>query len=36
LRDGLRTLQLAFREASPIPDAPGRAPGEDLTGPVLP
>ena len=35
LRDGLRTLQLAFREASPIPDAPGRGPGEDLTGPVL-
>src|SRR5215203_275428 len=23
LRDGLRSLQLAFREASPIPDAPG-------------
>lgn len=36
LRDGLRTLQLAFREASPLPDAPGLAPGEDLTGPVLP
>ncbi len=36
LRDGLRTLQLAFREASPIPDAPGAGPGEDLTGPVLP
>jgi hypothetical protein len=32
LRDGLRTLQLAFREASPIPDAPGLGPGEDLTG----
>src|SRR3954447_20822977 len=26
LRDGLRTLQLAFREASDIPDAPGEAP----------
>lgn len=34
LRDGLKTLQLAFREASPIPDARGRGPGEDLTGPV--
>jgi hypothetical protein len=34
LRDGLKTLQLAFREASPIPDAPGSGPGEDLTGPV--
>lgn len=36
LRDGLRTLQLAFREASPVPDPPGGAPGEKLTGPVLP
>lgn len=36
LRDGLKTLQLAFREASSIPDAPGAGPGEDLTGPVLP
>ena len=36
LRDGLRTLQLAFREASPVPDSPGAGPGEDLTGPVLP
>ncbi|SDQ52246.1 DUF1844 domain-containing protein [Quadrisphaera sp. DSM 44207] len=34
LRDGLRTLQLAFREASPFPDAPGQGPGEKLTGPV--
>jgi hypothetical protein len=34
LRDGLKTLQLAFREASPVPDAPGTGPGEDLTGPV--
>jgi hypothetical protein len=34
LRDGLRTLQLAFREASDIPDAPGDGPGEKLTGPV--
>jgi len=36
LRDGLRTLQLAFREASDIPDAPGEGPGERLTGPVSP
>jgi hypothetical protein len=36
LRDGLRTLQLAFREASVVPDPPGSAPGEKLTGPVLP
>ncbi len=36
LRDGLRTLQLAFREASPLPDAPGDAPGERITGPVYP
>jgi hypothetical protein len=36
LRDGLRTLQLAFREASAVPDAPGAGPGEKLTGPVLP
>jgi len=36
LRDGLKTLQLAFREASPVPDAAGAGPGEDLTGPVLP
>ena len=34
LRDGLRTLQLAFREASVVPDAPGTGPGEDLTGAV--
>lgn len=34
LRDGLRSLQLAFREASPYPDPVGRGPGEDLTGPV--
>lgn len=36
LRDGLRTLQLAFREASSIQDAPGEGPGEKLTGPVFP
>ena len=34
LRDGLRTLQLAFREASSYPDAPGQGPGERFTGPV--
>ena len=34
LRDGLRSLQLAFREASTIPDAPGSGPGEKWTGPV--
>lgn len=34
LRDGLRTLQLAFREASAVADAPGTGPGEKLTGPV--
>lgn len=30
LRDGLRTLQNAFREASAYPDAPGQGPGEAL------
>jgi hypothetical protein len=34
LRDGLRTLQLAFREASAIPDPIGLGPGEKWTGPV--
>ena len=34
LRDGLRSVQLAFREASAIPDAPGQGPGEKFTGPV--
>lgn len=34
LRDGLRTLQLAFREASILPDEPGKGPGEKFTGPV--
>jgi hypothetical protein len=34
LRDGLRSVQLAFREASAIPDAPGQGPGEKYTGPV--
>jgi hypothetical protein len=34
LRDGLRSLQLAFREASVIPDPIGEGPGEKYTGPV--
>ncbi len=34
IRDGLRSLQLAFREASPIADPPGKGPGEKWTGPV--
>lgn len=34
LRDGLRSLQLAFREESTIPDAPGKGPGEKYTGAV--
>ncbi|AXR74964.1 DUF1844 domain-containing protein [Auritidibacter ignavus] len=34
LRDGLRTLQLAFREASTVPDEHGKGPGEKFTGPV--
>ena len=35
LRDGLKSLQLAFREASVIPDPPGQGPGERLTGSVV-
>lgn len=35
LRDGLRSLQLAFRETSTIPDKPGQGPGEKFTGPVF-
>ena len=35
LRDGLKSLQLAFREASVVPDAPGEGPGERLTGSVV-
>ncbi len=34
LRDGLRSLQLAFREASAFPDPLGEGPGEKYTGPV--
>lgn len=35
LRDGLQSLQKAFREASTYPDPIGQGPGEDLTGPVF-
>jgi len=35
LRDGLRSVQLAFREASAIPDEIGKGPGEKWTGPVI-
>ncbi len=35
LRDGLKSLQLAFREASSVPDEPGQGPGEKFTGPVF-
>ncbi|MEV7693964.1 DUF1844 domain-containing protein [Microbacterium sp. NPDC089189] len=34
LRDGLRSVQLAFREASVIADPIGKGPGEKWTGPV--
>lgn len=34
VRDGLKTLQLAFRETSAAPDEPGKGPGEKYTGPV--
>jgi hypothetical protein len=36
LRDGLQTLQRAFREESVAADEPGQGPGEKWTGPVLP
>lgn len=35
LMDGLKSLQLAFRETSGYPDDPGQGPGEKYTGPVL-
>ncbi|TVL93087.1 DUF1844 domain-containing protein [Streptomyces sp. SAJ15] len=35
LRDGLKSLQLAFREASVVPDEPGQGPGEKFTGPIF-
>jgi len=34
VRDGLASLQRAFREASRFPDEPGKGPGEKYTGPV--
>jgi hypothetical protein len=34
LRDGLQSVQRAFREASVVPDEPGAGPGEKYTGPV--
>ena len=34
VRDGLKSLQLAFREASAAPDEPGQGPGEKYTGPL--
>jgi hypothetical protein len=34
IADGLKALQLAFREASSYPDEPGEGPGEKFTGPV--
>lgn len=34
VRDGLTSLQKAFREASRFPDPPGQGPGEKYTGPV--
>ena len=34
VRDGLKALQLAFRESSAAPDKPGEGPGEKYTGPV--
>ncbi len=34
LREGLQALQRAFREASAVPDEPGKGPGEKYTGPV--
>ena len=34
VRDGLKSLQLAFREAGAAPDEPGQGPGEKYTGPI--
>ncbi|HEX3789995.1 MAG TPA: DUF1844 domain-containing protein [Pseudonocardiaceae bacterium] len=34
VRDGLQTLQRAFRETAVVPDEPGAGPGEKFTGPV--
>jgi Domain of unknown function (DUF1844) len=35
LRDGLQSLQRAFREYSAVPDEPGAGPGEKYTGSVI-
>jgi hypothetical protein len=34
IREGLQSLQRAFREGSAVPDSPGDGPGEKFTGPV--
>lgn len=34
VKDGLKSLQLAFREYSTVADPPGQGPGEKYTGPV--
>jgi hypothetical protein len=34
LRDGVTSLQRAFREYSAVPDEPGAGPGEKFTGPA--
>lgn len=34
LREGLQSVQRAFRETSIVPDEPGAGPGEKFTGPV--
>ena len=34
IRDGLKSLQMAFREYSAVPDEAGQGPGEKYTGPV--
>ncbi|MCW2654391.1 MAG: hypothetical protein JWR32_5367 [Mycobacterium sp.] len=34
VRDGLKSVQLAFREYSAVPDQPGHGPGEKYTGPL--
>ena len=36
MRDGLKSLRMAFREYSHIQDAPGQGPGERYTGYVAP
>jgi hypothetical protein len=36
MRDGLKSLQMAFREYSHIQDEPGQGPGERYTGYVAP